>query len=207
MTTALLVAPLDIVFLDRESLPDGVVLRPFGFPHRLISHPRSAPLDVAARIADADVVITSKAKVLADSIGGARRLKLIAVAATGTDNVDLASCAARGVPVTNVRDYAVNTVPEHTFALLLALRRSIVPYWQSVAAGRWQELGSSASLTIRSATLLARPSGSSEAVPSARPLPTLHAPSACRSCSQAGRVLRQYRQTARPSRRSSREAT
>jgi glycerate dehydrogenase len=139
--TARVLAPLDIVFLDRESLPDGVVLRPFGFPHRLKLHARSAPLDVAARIADADVVITNKAKVFADSIAGARRLKLIAVAATGIDNVDLAACTARGVPVTNVRNYAINTVPEHTFALLLALRRSIVPYWRSVAAGRWQDSG------------------------------------------------------------------
>ena len=53
-------------------------------------------------------------------------LRLIAVAATGTDIVDSRPARARGVTVSNIRNYAVNTVPEHTFALILALRRSIV---------------------------------------------------------------------------------
>ena len=68
-------------------------------------------------------------------------MRLIAVAATGTDVVDLEACAAAGVTVTNIRDYAVHTVPEHTFALILALRRSILAYRDSVARGRWQEAG------------------------------------------------------------------
>ena len=55
--------------------------------------------------------------------------------------VDLEACAAAGVTVTNIRDYAVHTVPEHTFALILALRRSILAYRDSVARGRWQEAG------------------------------------------------------------------
>jgi glycerate dehydrogenase len=132
---------LDIVFLDRESLPEGTSLRPPAFPHRLKVYPRSLPEDAAARIAHADIVITNKAKVPAAAIAGADGLKLIAVAATGTDNVDLAACAARGIPVTNVRNYAGHTVPEHTFALILALRRSILAYRQSVIAGRWQASG------------------------------------------------------------------
>src|SRR5215213_10276371 len=68
-------------------------------------------------------------------------LKLIAVAATGTDCVDKAACAARGVAVSNIRGYAINTVPEHTFALILALRRNVVAYRESVLAGRWQQAG------------------------------------------------------------------
>src|SRR4051794_8927071 len=69
------------------------------------------------------------------------RLKLVAVAATGTDPVDVKACAERGIVVSNIRNYAVNTVPEHTFALILALRRSIVPYRDSVRAGAWQKAG------------------------------------------------------------------
>ena len=68
-------------------------------------------------------------------------LKLIAVAATGTDCVDKSACAAHGVAVSNIRGYAVNTVPEHTFALILALRRNLVAYRQDVIAGRWQASG------------------------------------------------------------------
>ena len=69
------------------------------------------------------------------------RLRLIAVAATGYDNIDLAACTARGIAVSNIRNYAVNTVPEHTFALIFALRRSIGAYRQSVAQGAWQKAG------------------------------------------------------------------
>jgi glycerate dehydrogenase len=87
------------------------------------------------------MVITNKVPLRRDTIRGAERLRLVAVAATGTDVVDLDACAAAGITVTNIRDYAIHTVPEHTFALILALRRSIVPYRDSVAGGRWQEAG------------------------------------------------------------------
>ena len=133
--------PARVVFLDRETLPPQTRLRPLGFPHEMVVYDRTVPEEVPARIADADVVITNKVPLRRDTIGSADRLRLIAVAATGTDVVDVAACAARGITVTNIRDYAVHTVPEHTFALILALRRSIVAYRESVARGRWQEAG------------------------------------------------------------------
>lgn len=67
----------------------------------------------------------NKVKLTAESIAAAPRLGLVAVAATGTDNVDLAACQARGIVVRNIRGYATHTVPEHTFAVIFALRRSI----------------------------------------------------------------------------------
>jgi glycerate dehydrogenase len=130
-----------VVFLDRGTLPEEITLRPFGFANDLEVHEVSTPDEVAARIAGADIVITNKAKVSAQAIAGAKRLKLVAVAATGTDNVDLRAAGERGIVVSNIRNYAVHTVPEHTFALILALRRNILAYRQSVAAGRWQESG------------------------------------------------------------------
>jgi glycerate dehydrogenase len=132
---------LDIVFLDRAGFPEEIRLRPFAFPNRLRVFERSAPEEVAERIAEADIVITNKAKVRADAITGATKLKLVAVSATGTDNVDLKACAERGIGVSNVRNYAIHTVPEHTFALILALRRNIFAYRDSVVRGRWQESG------------------------------------------------------------------
>ena len=63
------------------------------------------------------------------------------MAATGTNIVDLKACAERGIIVSNIRNYAINTVPEHTFALIFALRRSIVAYREAVIHGRWQEAG------------------------------------------------------------------
>ena len=65
-------------------------------------------------------------------------LKLIAVAATGTDNIDLQSCRERGVGVSNVRGYATHTLPEHVLMLILALRRNLASYGRDVRAGKWQ---------------------------------------------------------------------
>jgi glycerate dehydrogenase len=96
---------------------------------------------VAERIADADIVVLNKVRLSAAHLDTAHRLRLVAVAATGTDNIDLAACQARGVVVSNIRNYAVHTVPEHTFALIFALRRSICGYQDSVRAGRWQQAG------------------------------------------------------------------
>ena len=131
--------PARVVFLDRDTISPETVLRTLSFPHQLEVFDRTTAEQVAARIADADIVITNKAPVREAALAGARRLRLVAVAATGTDVVDVKAANARGVTVSNIRNYAVNTVPEHTFALLLALRRSIVAYRESVARGRWRE--------------------------------------------------------------------
>lgn len=85
--------------------------------------------------------ITNKAPIRLAELSSASKLRLIAIAATGSDVVDVKACAECGVAVSNIRGYAVNTVPEHTFALILALRRSLTAYRDSVRAGRWAESG------------------------------------------------------------------
>ncbi len=130
-----------IVFLDRNTMPDAIKLNPPALPHELVVFDETAPDDVAARIADADVVITNKVRMGRTQIDAAPKLRLIAVAATGYDIIDLEACKARDVTVSNIRNYAINTVPEHTFALIFALRRSLIPYRQSVVDGRWQQSG------------------------------------------------------------------
>jgi glycerate dehydrogenase len=65
-------------------------------------------------------------------------LKMIAVAATGYDVIDVDACRERGVAVANIRNYAVHTVPEHSFALIFALRRNLIAYREDVLRGRWQ---------------------------------------------------------------------
>ncbi|MFP3436145.1 glycerate dehydrogenase, partial [Paraburkholderia sp. SIMBA_061] len=66
-------------------------------------------------------------------------IKMIAVAATGYDVVDTAYCRERGIAVANIRGYASHAVPEHTFALILALRRNLLAYRNDVLSGRWQQ--------------------------------------------------------------------
>lgn len=132
---------LKIVCLDRETLPSHIHVRRPAFPHELEEFQRTGADEVAGRIADADIVIVNKVKLTAAALEHAPRLRLVAVAATGTDNVDLQACKSRGVLVSNIRNYAVNTVPEHTFALIFALRRNICAYRDAVRAGRWQAAG------------------------------------------------------------------
>ena len=130
---------MKIVILDRDTLSPQTVLRAPSFAHEIQSWGRTAPEQVAERIADADIVVLNKVKLSGEMIAAAKNLRLVAIAATGTDNVDIAACKARGIVVSNIRNYAVNTVPEHTFALIFALRRSICAYRDAVRAGRWQE--------------------------------------------------------------------
>src|SRR3954447_11274093 len=133
--------PSHVVFLDRDTLSPETRLRAPAFPHRMEVFAKTAPAEVAERIRDAEIVITNKVPLRREAIAGARNLRLVAVAATGTDVVDLNACTERGVVVSNIRNYAAHTVPEHTFALIFALRRSIAAYRDAVIRGRWQEAG------------------------------------------------------------------
>lgn len=130
-------SPLKIVFLDRETLPKTAALRTPSFPHEMIAFEKSLPEQVVERCRDADIVISNKVRVSGDAIRSLPKLKFIAVCATGTDIVDLEACRERGIGVSNVRGYAVSSVPEHTLALMLALCRSVGAYHAAVAQGRW----------------------------------------------------------------------
>jgi glycerate dehydrogenase len=124
-----------IVFLDRETL--GATLRSPGFPHRYVEHDATSPGEVVERLRGAAICITNKVPLRADALARLPDLRLIAVAATGTDIIDKEAAAARGVTVVNIRDYAFNTVPEHVLALMFALRRNLLAYAGDVRAGRW----------------------------------------------------------------------
>jgi glycerate dehydrogenase len=124
-----------IVFLDRETL-DANVRKP-NFPHEYIEFAQTAPDQVVERLKDATIAITNKVPLRAAALKELPKLKLIAVAATGTDVIDKVYTTANGIAVSNIRNYAFNTLPEHVFALLFALRRNLVNYYNSVRQGRW----------------------------------------------------------------------
>ncbi len=132
---------MNIVFLDRETLSPQTTLRQPAFPHKLRLHGHTSKAELHERIADAEIVVVNKVRLDRAAIAAARKLRLVAVAATGTDTVDVAACRERGIVVSNIRNYAIHTVPEHTFALIFALRRSICAYRDAVRAGRWQASG------------------------------------------------------------------
>jgi glycerate dehydrogenase len=125
-----------IVFLDRDSLIADI--RTPAFDHTWTDHGATQPDEVVERLRGATIAITNKVPLRADAIAQLPDLKMVAVAATGTDNVDLAACRARGIVVANIRNYSLVSVPEHCFALILAVRRNLRAYVADVEAGRWE---------------------------------------------------------------------
>lgn len=130
-----------IVFLDHDTLGTDASMRRPAFAHEWTAYGRTAAGEVVERARDATILIVNKVPLPDAVLERLPHLRFVAVAATGTDNVDLAACRRRGIPVSNVQAYAVRTVPEHAFALILALRRSLFAYRESVAAGAWQRSG------------------------------------------------------------------
>jgi glycerate dehydrogenase len=127
----------EIVFLERDAL-EANVRRP-SFPHTWRERTGIPDAEETARLLEqATIAIVNKTPLSEATLALLPRLKMISVAATGTDNIDIAAARARNIVVSNVRGYAEHTVPEHTFCLILALRRSLLAWREDVKRGRWQ---------------------------------------------------------------------
>jgi len=126
-----------VVFLDRASLK--AKLHKFAFPAEFVEHQKTDPAQIVARLSGAQIAIINKVPMRAETLRQLPQLKMIAVAATGYDVVDIPYCNEHGIAVANIRNYAVHTVPEHAFAMILALRRNLLSYRQDVEAGVWNK--------------------------------------------------------------------
>jgi glycerate dehydrogenase len=126
-----------VVFLDRASVK-AQVRRP-ACATEYVEYEKTAPEQIVPRLQGATVAIINKLPLRSESLERLPQLKMIAVAATGYDVVDVAYCKAHGIAVANIRNYAVHTVPEHAFALILALRRNLLGYRADVERGVWNK--------------------------------------------------------------------
>jgi glycerate dehydrogenase len=126
-----------LVFLDRSTL--RAVLRRPDFEHTWQEFAATSPDQTVERLRDATIALTNKVRLGAAELAQLPRLKMIALAATGHDIIDLSACRQRGIAVSNIRHYAVHSLPEHVFALILALRRRLLEYRADVERGRWQQ--------------------------------------------------------------------
>ena len=132
---------IKIVFLDRETIAPSVKLRAPTFEHQWQDFARTDREQIVERLRDCDIAVVNKVKLQREQLKQLPRLKMIAVAATGTNVIDLDYCAEHDITVTNIRNYAVHSVPEHAMGLMLALRRNIFSYHQDVSTGCWQQAG------------------------------------------------------------------
>jgi glycerate dehydrogenase len=125
-----------IVFLERNTFT--IDFRRPAFAHEWIEYGETAPEEIVPRLRDATIAICNKLPMREDVVAQLPKLRLIAVAATGVDNIDLAFCRSRGIGVCNVRGYAASSLPEHALMLMLCLRRNLIAYRGDVQSGRWQ---------------------------------------------------------------------
>jgi glycerate dehydrogenase len=126
-----------VVFLDRASLK-ATVRKPVGAA-AYVEYAKTSAEEIVPRLAGADVAIVNKVPLRAPTLEQLPDLKMIAVAATGYDVIDVPYCKEHGIAVANIRNYAVHTVPEHAFMLILALRRSLLAYREDVQNGVWNK--------------------------------------------------------------------
>lgn len=100
--------------------------------------PTTKKSELPERLQDLEVAVVNKLQLDAAALEKAPQLKLICLAATGTDNVDLVAAAERGIAVCNIREYCTPSVVQHVFALILALTQQLHSYQNRLAAGDWQ---------------------------------------------------------------------
>ncbi len=132
---------IKIAFLDRATIAPYIKLRAPDFAHEWIEYARTSRAQVLERLAGCTIAVVNKVPLRAAQLSQLSELKMIAVAATGTDIIDKDYCEQHNIVVTNIRDYATVSVPEHVLSLMFALRRNIFAYQQDVAAGEWQKAG------------------------------------------------------------------
>ncbi|HEX8874809.1 MAG TPA: D-2-hydroxyacid dehydrogenase [Nitrosospira sp.] len=126
-----------VVFLERDSLK-AQVRRP-RFEHTYEEYAHTPAGEIVPHLRQATIAIINKVPLSDQTLAQLPRLKMVAIAATGYNGIDIAACRKRGIAVANIRNYANHTVPEHVFALVLALRRNLLAYRQEIEQGAWQK--------------------------------------------------------------------
>ncbi len=127
-----------VVFLDRATIPAHIQVPRPDFAHEWVEYDLTSSEQVVERLSEADIVISNKVILDSKVLAQLPELRMVAVAATGFNNVDVDYCANNNIAVANVQGYATRSVPEHVIAMLFALRRNLFGYHQDIAAGEWQ---------------------------------------------------------------------
>ncbi|KJY85746.1 glycerate dehydrogenase [Vibrio neptunius] len=128
----------NVVFLDRTTIPTHIELPHLTFDHQWIEYDFTSPELVVERLKNAQIVITNKVVLDAAVLRQLPELKLVAVSATGFNNIDIDYCREQSIAVTNVQGYATQSVPEHVVGMIFALKRNLIGYHNDIANGEWQ---------------------------------------------------------------------
>ena len=130
---------MNIVFLDSMAIPKHIPIPRPSFVHTWTEYEHTSCAETIERAKDADIVITSKVIFDRETLKQLPKLKLIAITATGTNNVDLVAAEEMGITVRNVTGYSSTTVPEHVMGLIFALKHSLAGWLRDQMEAKWSE--------------------------------------------------------------------
>jgi len=133
-SSAPLAVMLDAASFDRNDID---YTRLYSTTHQWQRYEQTRPKELPTRLADAEIIVTNKVPIGKNDLESAPSLKLICVAATGTNYFDIEAARALGVTVCNVKNYATESVTQHVVSLMLALARHLCDYSTAVNNGRW----------------------------------------------------------------------
>lgn len=131
---------MKIVFLDAATMGD-VSFEPFESLGDFVRYDKSTPEEALERVKDVDVLLINKVLVNKELIDSAPKLKLICIAATGVNNIDVEYAASKGIPVRNVAGYSTDSVVQTTFMHILSLVGGISYFDASVKSGDYSRSG------------------------------------------------------------------
>ena len=130
---------MNIVFLDSTAIPKHIPIPSPTFAHTWTEYEHTSSAETIERAKDADIVITSKVIFDRETLKQLPKLKLIAITATGTNNVDLVAAEEMGIAVRNVTGYSSTTVPEHVIGLIFSLKHSLAGWLRDQIEAKWSE--------------------------------------------------------------------
>lgn len=128
---------MKIVFLDRDTLGNEINTKNIEEQGEYISYNLTEKNDVNERIKDAEVIITNKVYIGKEEMESAPKLKLVCVAATGYNNIDIKEALKRDITVANVKNYSTDSVAQTVFSYILAFENNIINYDRAVKNGEW----------------------------------------------------------------------
>lgn len=130
---------MKIVFLDALTVGSDLDFSLLKKEGELITYQTTDKSETIERIKDAEIIISNKVLIGKDEIEAANRLKLICVAATGYNNIDVEAAKKRSIIVANVKNYSTEAVVQHTFSLILALQNSTIEFSNETKSGNWSK--------------------------------------------------------------------
>lgn len=132
---------MKIAILDRATLGRDIDLSPLRALGETYEYQSTAPEEMTDHIKDADVIVVNKIKCNAETLDHSKNLKLICVAATGYDNVDLEYCKTRGIGLCNVPGYSTDSVAQVSVAMAMSLATRLFEYQQFVTSSEYTKAG------------------------------------------------------------------